>query len=161
MQVKAKPGLPEGPLHQNITLQTNLASVPRVTLPITGTISAEIAVISPHWDPDRRVLFLESIARSTGKQLRVLLVARGPLRKEVTFKLAQVTPSVLKVTLGQPREVNNGAVVETPLTIEVPPGSPSMNHLLTGGADMGEITVETTHPRVPKLQLHVSFSIEE
>ncbi len=161
VEVTAKPGLPEGKLRQELILRTNLASTPMLMLPITGTISSEVVVVSRHWDPDRGILFLGEMSRSTGKQLQALLVARGPLRKEVTFKVADVTPSVLKVTIGEPREVNDGVVVETPLTIEIPPGSPSMNRLSTGGGAMGEITLETTHPRVPKLQMHVSFAIEE
>ena len=161
VKVTAKPGMPEGPLQQKIVLQTNVAAVPTMTLPITGTVNSEIAVVSQRWDAENNILLLGQIPGRTGKQFRVLLLVRGPHRKEVTFKVGSVTPDVLKVTFGQPREGKNGLVVETPLMIDVPPGSPSMTHLQTEATKMGEITIETTHPFVPTLRMHVSFAIEE
>ena len=55
-----------------------------------------------------------------------MLVVRGPLRKEVTFKPRRASrPSVLQVSLGQPGEINHGAVVQVPLIDRHSPGQPS------------------------------------
>ena len=69
-------------------------------------------------------------------------------------------PSVLKVSLGQPSEINNGAVVADAVMIDIPPGSPPVNHLGSEQGKLGEIILETTHPQVPKLRILVRFAVE-
>jgi hypothetical protein len=67
----------------------------------------------------------------------------------------------MKVTVGEPTELRSGAVTQIPLTIEIPPGQPPVNHL---GYDQGayaEIVLETTHPEVKKIRIHVKFVIEQ
>ena len=65
------------------------------------------------------------------------------------------------MSLGQPSEINHGAVVETPLVIEIPPGSPAVNRLGSDQGKLGEIILETTHPRVPKVRILVRLAVEK
>ena len=157
--VTVKPGLPPGPIHQKLLLQTNVASSPTLMLPIQGNIGGEIAVVGRGWDPDTGILTLGEVSRRTGIERKLILVVRGPLRKEVEFKPMRVAPSVLKVSLGQRSEINSGAVVQIPLTIDIPQDSPPMNHLGSEQGELGEIILETTHPQVPKLRILVRFAI--
>ena len=160
IKVTVKPGLPQGPSRQTLLLQTNMASSPEVALPIQVMVGSEITVAGPGWDSDNGVLNLGEILSDTGLHRRLILVVRGPQRKEVKFTSVRADPSVLKVTLGQPSPINNGAVVQVPLTIDVPQGSPPVNHLGSEQGKLGKIIVETTHPQVPKLIIRVRFAIE-
>ena len=121
---------------------------------------AEIAVVGRGWDPDTGILTLGEVSRRTGIERKLILVVRGPWRKEVEFKPVRVAPSVLKVSLGQRSEINKGAVVQIPLTIDVPKDSPPMNYLGSEQGGLGEIILETAHPQVPKLRILVRFAIE-
>jgi len=159
--VTVKPGMPPGPFRQKLVFRTNLDSLPTLTLPIQGVVGSEIAVVGPGWDADAALLTLGTISRDVGLQRRLLLVVRGPARKEVTFKLARVVPDSLKVSFGERGDINNGTVVQTPLLIEVPPGSPTVNHLGSEQGKLGEILLETTHPQVPKLRILVRMAIKE
>jgi hypothetical protein len=158
ISVTVKPGLPQGPLRQKLTLKTNTSASP--ALAIEGNIGSEIAVVGRGWDPDTGVLNLGEVSRSVGMQRRLSLVVRGPLRKDVTFHAAEVTPDVLKVSLGKPGEINQGAVVQIPLLIEIPADSHPANHLGSEQGRLGEILLDTTHPQVPKLRIRVRFAIE-
>ncbi len=124
-------------------------------------VGGEIAVVGPGWDADTGILSLGTISSREGAQRRLMLVVRGPSRKNVTFKPVEVVPDLLKVSLGQRSEINHGAVVETPLIIDVPPGSPAVNRLGSDQAKLGEIILETTHPHVPKLRILVRLADRE
>ncbi|GAG22554.1 unnamed protein product, partial [marine sediment metagenome] len=135
--VTVNPGLPQGPIRQKLTLRTNAPS--STSLSIKGTIGSEIAVVGPGWDQDRSILTLGAVPRQKGVKRRMILLVRGPLRKEVEFKPISVTPNILKVNFGRRTEINNGAVVQIPLTIEIPAGSPPANHLGSEQGPLGEI----------------------
>lgn len=160
VKVTVKPGLPQGPIRQSLLLETNLAARRELTLPIQGAVGSEIAVAGQGWDPDAGILTLGEISRDTGIHRKLLLVVRGPLRKEVKFKPMRATPDILHVSLGQPREINKGTVVQVPFFIDVPQGSPPANHLGSQQNKLGEIILETTHPLVPKLRIRVRFAVE-
>ena len=158
VKITWKAGLPAGPVHQALTFQTNTASSP--TLSIEGIIGGEITVVGPGWNPDTGILQIGEVPRNLGTQRRLMLVVRGPMRREITFKPLSVAPSVLRVSLGQPGEINRGAVVQVPLIVDIPPGSPPTNRLGTEQGKLGEIILGTTHTQVPKVRILVRFAIE-
>jgi len=161
VKVTVKPGLPQGAFRQKILFQTNAASTPAIALPIQGNVGSDIAVVGPGWNNDGGILNLGVISSRSGAKRRLMLIVRGPLRKEVEFTPASVVPSLLKVGVGRPSEINNGAVMQTPLTIEIPPGSPTVNCLGSEQGKFGKILLDTTCSKVPKLQIHVRFAVEE
>ena len=150
VRVTTKPGLPAGPLKQSLVLQTNLASLPTLTLPVEGTVNSEVAVVSPGWDAETETLYLGAVDGKVGIRARVLLVARGPRRKELNFQVASVAPDALKVTLGQPSEINKGAVVQTPLVVTIPPGTPPMNYFRSNKRPFGRNSLGDCHPTRPR-----------
>ena len=161
MKVTVKPGLSQGPIRQRLLVETNRASSPVITLPIEGVIGSEITVVGREWNRDTGILTLGSIAGRVGARRRLLLVVRGPLRKDVEFRVERVTPDVLQVRFGQSSEINDGTVVQVPLFIDIPRGSPSGNYFGSEQGKMGEIVLATTHPEVPELRIFVRFVIEE
>ncbi len=161
VKVTVKPGLLQGTIYQNLLLETNVASMPEIGLPIEGAISSnEITVAGRGWDPDTSILTLGRVPRREGLQRRLTLVVRGPWSKQVEFKPDHVEPSELRVTVGQRGEIGQGGVVQTPLIIDIPPGSAPANRVGSEQGKLGEIILTTTHPKVPKLRIFVRFVIE-
>jgi hypothetical protein len=156
--VTVKPGLTQGVVHQKLIFETDDKKT--LTLPILGNIGSEIAVVGPGWDTDKNILMIGEVPRDTGAKRRMMLVVRGPLRKDIKFSTYSVSPDILKVTFGERSEINNGAVIQIPLFIEIPAGCAPANHLGSEQGRLGEIILETTHPSVPKLRILVRFAVE-
>ena len=159
--ITVTPGLPQGPFRQKLTFRTSLSLAPKMELPIEGIVGSEIAVVGPGWDADKGVLTIGAVSSSKGAKRRLMLIVRGADRREVSFKPVDIFPNAMKVTLGERREINNGAVVQTPLLIDIPPDSPTVNCLGSDLGKFGEIILETTHPQVPKLRILVRMAIEK
>jgi hypothetical protein len=123
-------------------------------------VESDIVIVGHGWDPTAGTLNLDTVSGKTGRQVRLMLMVHGAYRKQVRFKLASATPNLLKVNVGESTEVENGAIVQTPLVIEIPRGSPSVNYLGWNQKPLGEIVLETTHPQIPKVRLAVRMAIE-
>jgi hypothetical protein len=160
VRVAITPGLPQGRFHQNIELRTNVPATPTLTIPVHGDIASDISVAGAGWNPDTGTLFLGPVNRRDGARRRLLLIVRGPQGKEVKFKLARVQPAFLVVKLGPTTAVGQGGLVQTPLEIEVPKGSPLANHLGSEQGELGQIMLETTHPQARQLRIFVQFAVE-
>jgi hypothetical protein len=158
--VQIKPGMPQGPIQQKLLFETNLSSMREITLPIQGAVVSEISIFGRGWDADKEILNLGEVLRGEGIKRELTLVVRGPARKDVKFELLRINPGLMKVELGKPHEINKGAVIQLPLTIDIPKNSPPANHLGSEQGKLGEIILKTTHPLVPKLRILVRFAIE-
>ncbi len=161
LKVTVKPGLPYGAFQQKIQIRTSLEFRPEIAIPIYGTVVSEITVAGPGWDAERGLLSLGIINSQQGIRHRLLLLVRGAYRKEVKFKPIESPTLPIKVSLGESTEIQNGLVMQTPLIIEIPKGSRSMNHLGPESSDWGEIEIETTHPEVPQVRIFVRFAVQE
>ena len=159
--VTAKPGLQQGLFQQKLILKTDLKAAAEKTLPIQGTVGSEITIAGADWDYTYHMLNIGAVPHGESATRLVLLMVRGSHRKDVKFKVAEASPSFLKASLGKSKEINHGAVVQTPLTIEVPSDGPVCSHLGASKGDFGVIDLETTHPQVPKLRILVRFAVEE
>ncbi len=161
IEVTVKPGLQQGMIHQDLVLETNVASMRHLGLTIGGTIGThEITVAGPGWDSDTGILTLGRVPRHEGLRQRLTLIVRGPLAKQVEFKPEHVEPSDLKVTVASRGHIGQENAVSTPLIIDIPPGSAPANHVGSDQGKLGEIILTTTHPKVPKLRILVRFVIE-
>lgn len=167
LTVSVKPGLPQGPFKQTIRLSTNNPNKKEVAIPIEGSVGTEISVVGPGWDSEQDTLYLGTVKSQEGLSRRLLLVVRGPYRKEVHFKLAEPPPAPLKISLGKMTEINNGQVMQTPLIIEIPKGSPQASHLghVQDNKDLADdvavIKLETTHPDTHVFRIPVRFAVEK
>ena len=95
LRITAKSGLPLGAIRQTITLRTNLPGHPTIDVPVEGTVIGDISIFGLGWDGDRQVLNLGMVG-PLGIQRTLIIVTRGPHRKEVKFKLLHATPPCWK-----------------------------------------------------------------
>jgi len=159
LTVTIKPGLPLGQFQQTILLRTSLESAPAIDVPLRGTVGSDIAVFGHGWDEDIGTLTIGAVRGDEGARRQLTLVARGPHRREVQYKLDKVFPDTLHVSLGKTTETGDGTVLQTPLIIEIPKGSLPVNHLTMDPKKSGQIILETNHPSVPRLQILVRFAV--
>ncbi len=160
VKVSAKPGLPLGAFRQTIRVKTNLADAPQVDIPIKGTVTSDIMVVGPDWNNEYGLLDIGTVASHEGAQRRLLLIARGPYRERVSFKPVEVSPDLLQVKLGETKAINNGLVYQTTLTVDIPKGSPRANHLGSEEDNLGEILLETGHPKARQLRIRIRFAVQ-
>jgi len=90
----------------------------------------------------------------------LILVVKGPHRKEVKFKPIEIFPKFLEVEFGKTTQINKGIVLQTPLTVRIPAGCRPANHLGSKQGELGRITIETKHPKAPQLRILVKFAVE-
>jgi hypothetical protein len=157
-----KPGLPLGPIRQTIRLELRLQGVAEtstVEVPIEGTVDSDISIVGPGWDQKYGRLAINAVQSAKGATRKLFLLVRGDHRHDLAIKPGKLDPAWLKVELGEPTELNNGAVTQIPLTIEIPPGAPPANYLGTDQGKYAEIILETTHPQVKEIRLHLKFAI--
>lgn len=159
----AKPGLPLGGILQTIRLETNWETAKTIDIPVRGNVVSDVSIIGGrNFDPQGNVFRLDVVPRNEGKKVQAQIAVKGPERHDVKFEVGEIDPEgTLKVTLGEPKEINGGAVVLVPITIEVPAGSPPVSRLGGGDRkDYGRILIKTTHSTSKELQLLVRFAVE-
>lgn len=159
-RVTVKPGLPLGPIRQTIHARTNLKSALTVVIPIDGKIDSDIAIYGPGWNNENRVLRIGRVRSEEGAKRDLLLVARGPLHKEVEFECTSVPPGTLTVSLGETTQLDAATSSQTRLIIEIPKGARPVSHLISEETKPVRILIKTTHPKVPELLILVSYAIE-
>ena len=161
VRVTVKQGLPLGRLRQRILLRTNLPSAKSVTIPVHATVTGDIKVVGRDWNGDTRVVKLGTVESQTGARRTLHLFVRGQHRDEVNFKVAEVFPEdLIRVKLGE-RKRNSPMSTQTPLLIEIPKGSPSVNHLSSQQGKLGRIVIETGHPETPEVRIYLSFAVKD
>ena len=86
---------------------------------------------------------------------------RGPHRHDTTIKATTIEPSWIKVTLGKPKELNTGdrGVTQIPLSVEIPPDAPPVNHLGTDQGEYAKVIFETTNPDAKQIKMYLQFVV--
>ncbi len=161
VSVTIQPGLPLGTFRQRLKLITDLPDNRAVELEVSATITSDISFVGGGWKDEEGFLRIGSVTREDGARRTVLVLIHGPFRDDVQLTVGEILPSFLKVTIGEKSTINNGAVVQYPLTIEIPPGSPSVNHLGSKLGNLARVTLETTHPDARQVRLPVRFAVED
>ena len=157
VRVAVKSGLPLGEFQQTIELTTNQEPSPTVKIPLVGMIGKDFSIFGKGWDGD--VLNLGVVTSPEGIQRDLYLIGGGPYHKEVKFTLAPPTPDLLQVELGETTEYAPGKASRTTITIRIPPGSRSVNHLGSGAGGLGLITILADHPEVADIKIRVRFAV--
>jgi len=160
VEITVKSGLPLGAFRQKILLRTNLEDSPTVEIPVKGVVGSEISIVGPGWDEETGILTLGSVNSRVGIERTLIIRVGGPHRKEVNFELIESVPDLLRVKPGKLRELNNGRVTLTPLTIQIPKGARPANYLGSEQGEFGRITLKTNHPQAPELRILVRFAVE-
>ena len=159
----AKSGLPLGPINQTIRLTYEGPEGRTIDIPIKGSVGSDISIVGANFDVDQNTLRLGLVKGSVGSKTELRLSVKGPHRHDVKLALAEVDPAeVLKVTLGEPKEINNGKAVVFPLIVEIPPGSPPVNRIASEQRKPGRIVLKVAeHPGIQQLKIGVNFAVQE
>ncbi len=159
--VTVKPGLPLGPIRQTIRLELNAPGEEPLEIPIQAIVDSDISIVGGSgWNADASKLNIGSVRSAEGATRSLLILMRGPDRHSVKVRPLKVDPAWLKVTLGETSELNKD-VDEIPLTIEIPPGTPAVNHLGSDQGKYAEIMFETTHPQAKHMRMYLQFIVEQ
>jgi hypothetical protein len=161
VSVTVLPGLPLGLLQQKLTLETDLATRPKVVLEVLATISSDISLAGAGWNEDNSYLHIGPVPSQMGAKRSLRLFVRGPYRNDVEIKLGDVTPEFIKVSIGEKTTINDGLIVQFPVSIEIPKGSPSVNYLSSKLGGLAKVTLETTHPEARQINVPIRFAVEE
>ena len=98
-----KPGLPQGPFQQTISLETNQPSYPELTVVVKGEVESDISVAGPNWSSQLGLLDIGTVSSQTGTQRRLLLVVRGATVGTCDSSPSEQSPSFLRSALGRRR----------------------------------------------------------
>jgi Protein of unknown function (DUF1573) len=150
-----KPGMPLGPLRQILWLKTNLADEEDIDISISGSVDSDISIAGGHFDRDAGILRMGTVRGRAGAEQKLLVLIRGEHRHDVHVSVEKSDPP-LQATLGEPSDLNAGAVVQIPLTVTIPRGSAPINHL----SNYGKIMLETDDPNARRIRIWVQFAVE-
>jgi hypothetical protein len=160
LHVTVKPGLPLGTFRQKIKINLNQSNG-SVEVPIEGNTVSDVMVAGPAWDDERSLLTLGTVSSREGSKAELFILAHGPHRKQLNPKVKEVTPDVLKVAFGQPQIGSGDGPVRIPVTVEIPPGLPSMLHLGGEEGKVGEILIDSGDPDAKTIRIRVRFAVGE
>ena len=161
-ELTVKPGLPLGPINQTIRLTTDVPEASKFEVSVTGSVVSDIAIVGPQiFDEVREVLKFGTVAQSEGARASLRILVKGPHRRDVRLTVKEPDPpDSLVVSLGEATEINNGAVIMFPLTVEIPKGARPVDRLGSDQFKLGKIVIETTHPTSKVINLYVRFSVK-
>ncbi|TWU21987.1 DUF1573 domain-containing protein [Bythopirellula polymerisocia] len=158
-------GKAQGPFFGWLELETNLQGAEKLSVPLSGNVVGDISIFGPGWISSQNLLQLGPVDSKTGKKARLLVAVRGEQAKDTQLTVASVDPKVLKVTLGDVKQMGEN-LAHFPLILEVPAGTPPMVRMSKAGEDDdaargdGVIVLDSTHPITSEVRLKVRFSVE-
>lgn len=163
VDLTVKPGLPLGAVRQTLKIFTDWPEMDEVSVTIQGTVTSDISLLGgKNFEPKNNLVKIGVVKQGTEAKVTIPLLVRGPLRNEVQFKVGEIDPpGTLKVDIGEPKSINEGAVVMRVVTITVPADCPPVSRF--GGVDLsdyGKIVLETTHPDAKQVQMIVRFAVQ-
>ncbi len=161
IKVVLKPGLPLGAFKQRILLKTNLEKGENLELAVSGNIGGPVSVVGAGWLQEQGILAVGQVTRGKGATRTLSLIVRGKDFDGVTLEPPKVKPDLLKVSYGKISQINDGATIIVPVTIEIPPDSPSVNHMGSEQGKLGEIIISFNNPDLPPVKLLVQFAVVE
>ena len=159
VSVAVKPGLPIGPLRQTVRMVFRIPEEITAEIPLEGSVAGDISFAGQKWDAARQRIILGQVSSRAGLSTTLFITARGPNRESVKPVIEEVVPESLVVEVGAAEPIGTGAVVRIPLTVVIPPGSPTANHLGSEQAPSGRIVLATGLPDSPIVSLPVSVVI--
>lgn len=159
VRIAVKPALPAGSFQQTIVFKTNSNAIPTVKLPVQGLVVSDVSIVGRGWNAQAGVLSMGTVKSSEGTKWPLVIVIRGPHAKDVDLKPTRVVPDSLRVELGSTRHIAEKAISLTRMTIRIPPGRPPATHLGAEQGEPGQVTLQTSHPDVPELNIQAHFAI--
>jgi hypothetical protein len=161
-KVTVKPGLPLGPINQTIHVKALVDKEATLHIPVKGRALSDIRIASsPVFSADLNLLKFGTLKRTEAAKAVLQLYVTGEHRHETSLSIGEVDPAdYLKVSIGPPKELNNGKTVQYLVTIEVPPGLEPINRMGGEKAALGRVVLETSHPQTKQVPIRVKFSVQ-
>ena len=162
LKVSIKPGLPAGRFEQKIRFSLNLPSKPEIEYSVIGDVISPIEVTGPEtvWDPELGMAKLGVVRGGEGAEAKLYLVIRPDAAKRANLRIHEILPDTLHATIGK-IEIQPSGAARVPLTISVPKGSRSADHLGKQGASLGRILIDTGLDESKQLRLLVRYAVVE
>ena len=128
-------------------------------LTVQANVVGPLSLAGAQWDATREFVRMGSLSTATGGQTKLFLTAKGEHRGVVRPTVKEVVPASMQVEVGEPTAIGDGVVVRIPLSISIPAGSPTCNHLGSRQGGLGRVVLETGHPEVPELTIPVRVAV--
>jgi len=163
IRITVKPTLPQAQHRHRIRVVTHLPSAPGLIIPVTVTVvKSDLSILARRgWNRDTRIFdFIDAVTGSQGGQRELLLVVRGPDRKDADLRVLEKWPEWLDVSFGETTPINE-LVMQTPMIVRIPPGTAPGSYRGTREGECGRVRIATGLPRMPELTIRVRFAVEE
>lgn len=165
VRLKVKSGLPVGPLNQTIRLETNVPAAEVIEVPVHLTVASDISIINASpgvtFVSDKNLLRVGKLKSDKGATLRLFIMVKGPHRQATELSVGKVEPAeYIRVKLGEVKSLRDGAVLQYPLEIDIPPGSRALDRMGGEQGELGKIILQTTHPVAKEVRIFVQFAVE-
>jgi hypothetical protein len=130
-------------------------------IPVEAIVDSDMSIVGGSgWHADVSRLIIGPVRSGDGATRQLKILVRGPDRHDVKVHPVKIDPAWLKVTTGETSELSKD-VDQIPLTIEIPAGTPAVNHLGSDQGKLAEIMFETTHPQVKRMRMYLQFIVEQ
>jgi hypothetical protein len=159
-QIKIKPGLPIGPVAQNIVFNVRTDADHTVELPLTGTVVGDMSIIGKNVDSNESRFSLGLIPKGEGRTAEIYVLVKGPHREDVKLSVGTVDPPQLKVSVGEPSSFAEGKIIKFPIQVSIPKGTPPVIRLGNSQGKVARIVLNTTHPHSKELAIDVRFAVD-
>jgi hypothetical protein len=172
--VTSVPPLPPGPMTNQLEvvftfngsgLSSVLSSVKEpeggwiAKLGVKANVVGPLAVAGAVWDAANELVRIGPVSTVTGYQTKLFVTAKGEHRNAVKPRVIERVPESMQVEIGEAAAIGDGVVVRFPLSISIPAGSPTCNHLGSQQGKLGRIVLETGHPDMPQLTIPVRVAV--
>jgi hypothetical protein len=157
--VRLEPSGFVGPFQGALELETNLPQAAKLTVPLGGTIKGDVSIYGQGWHAQAGLLKIGAVSRAEGGRAQLNVMIRGEHAAATAVSVVRVDPPELRAELGTP--VSRGpALVQVPLTVAIPAGTPPMVRAGEDQGGEGEIVLGTTHPQTGEVKLRVQFAVK-
>jgi hypothetical protein len=143
----------------SLKLKTNLKRASDLEVPVMGSVKGDISFGGHGWSEPTGTLHLPPAESAKGVSVQLFAYLRGPHAMTTKLSVDHVDPPEMKVTLGEPKKIND-KIVQVPMTVEFPPGTRPMVRAGEDQGGEGEIVLATTHPDTKEVRLRVTFAIK-
>ncbi len=153
---KLEPGVPIGPLSEKVMMKFRADGEEKFAIfGLEGYRSGPMQIVGPFgWSAAEMMMVLGRFPAANGKKVALSIFLRdnpGPALEIVELKC---NPDFVKVDLVRDEKFQAENRERYVLTIEVPPGAPSVAHEKN---DMGKIHIKTNNPKVEEIKINLNM----
>ena len=167
--IQVSKGIPAGPISGNMIFVKKSdkedAKTDQVGLPVTGKSVSPVQVIAgPDFNEDRNIFTLGSAKSSVGLKKSFVIRVKTEGTSNVEVKLGDVTPATakdaLKISINEVKTTSTKLKMFS-VTVEIPPGGPTVEFGGAFGKDFAKIVLETNMESAPQFPMYIKFRILE